>query len=82
LPFFFDASILDGASKFFSQGTCATQRRVRQQHNKFFAAVASSGVTPFDILLEHLRNSTDHLVAKHMTIGIIDVLEVIDVTHQ
>ena len=54
----------------------------REYAHQFFAAIAGRQPDVADDILQYFRNQPEHLIADLMTIGVVELLEVIDIDHQ
>ena len=58
------------------------RRAVGQDHRELFAAEARHRVHRPDAVVQRLRHRLQHQVAGRVAVGVVDLLEVIDVDHQ
>ncbi len=64
------------------QNRAALDRGVGQEDRELFAADARGDVTSFDAFANDLRDRAEHLVAEQVAVGVVQLLEVIDVGEQ
>ena len=83
-PFTFERIRLlgHGLADLLGQLARALQVGLRQDHGELLAAVARGQIAALDRLGQHLRHQTQHLIADLMAVGVVELLEMIDVGEQ
>ncbi len=72
----------DGAPDALGHGHAERGLAARQHHGELFAAVAGQSVHRPDAAVQGPRHASQDLVAREVAIGVVDLLEMVDVEHQ
>ena len=69
-------------AQLFSDRSGGTTVRVRQQHRKLFAPYAPAEIGRAKLLIQQRTQVLQHQIACAVSVGVIDVLEVVHVDQQ
>src|SRR5690606_16354502 len=81
MPFKLQLRGFDGQAQALGKNHLTLAVSIRQQNHEFFATVAPSYIGIPDILPNQLGGMLNHPVADLMAIGVVYLLEVIDIAH-
>ena len=72
----------DRRAQFFRERLRAVDAGIRKKHDELLAAKARRRILALHARLQDLRDGTQHLVADEMPVGVVDLLEMVDVRKQ
>src|SRR3989344_482680 len=81
LSFPLDVELRYSRSKRFSKLSRRAPRNVVEYQNEFFTSYSSNRVIFANIILQMRSHLPDHLIARGMSVGIVDLFKKVDVDH-